>query len=195
MYCHQMQRVGDEVTDKDGTWRVTAIEGPVVRWKLVKPILPPALSKDIELHIQPEFTAWRQQLLRNLPIVMLSDNAAYMDYFSVPLAAFIHEHRLENAAGQFMIDPFTDNLPRLRLLYRLFLQYKKQLRLFRMYGPDEPDNVAQVLETARFTAATNKEQEKHLTARIEALEEEVAKLKSQTPEQYTLFDSDSDDSE
>ena len=64
-----------------------------------------------------------------------------------------------------------------------------------MYGPDEPDNLAQVLETARFTAATNKEEEKHLTERIEALEEEVAKLKSQTLEQYTLFDSDSDDSE
>ncbi len=194
-YVGRPRKVGDEVKDEDGTWRVIAIEGSVVQWELVQPTLAPAVQRDIEFHIQPEFTAWRRQLIRNIPNVMQSSDKNYVHFFFKPLTAFIENHHLENANGQFMLDPFTDDLPRLRLLYRLYLLYKKQLRLFRTHGPREPVNHEQVFQTAQFTAGANKEQEELLTERIEALEEEVAKLKSQTLEQYTLFDSDSDDSE
>lgn len=192
-HASQPQRVGDEVTDKDGTWKITEIVGSTVHWKLVKPAESPHVSKSIELHIQPEFTAWRRQLVRNIPIVMMSNSKGYYEYFFKPISAFIREHGLEDATGQFMIDPFTDNVPRLRLLYMLFLLYKTQLRLFRTHGPREPENHEQMLATAEFTAAANREQEEHLTARIDELEEELAELHSNMEERHTLFDSDSDE--
>ena len=186
--------VGDKVTDEAGTWEVVAVDGKNVHWKLIEEPLPPEIEKKIELHIQPEFTAWRRQLLRNIPIVMTSNKRGYSDVFYKPLKKFIKDHQLADRDGKVTLNPFTTETERLRLLYQLFLLYDHQLKWNRRFLP-EPSR-EELLETSAFTAKVNKEENANLQQKIyelETREEERPPLHPHLQSPCLVFDSDSDD--
>ena len=185
-------KVGDEKTDDQGTWKAVAIsKSNDITWKLIEESLDPKLQKNIDLHIEPEFTAWRWKLLRNIPIVLQSRKFD-SNVFYKPLTKFIKDHDLADDQGKLILNPFTAEPHRLRLLYRLFMLFEKQLRYNRKILP--PPTHDELLATSLFTKEKNEEENRHLQNKIRELEAELenAKLTPQRPTPVVFSSSDED---
>jgi len=164
-------KVGDEKTDHRGTWKAVAIsKNNDVTWECVEEILDPQLQKKIDLHIEPEFTAWRWKLLRNIPTVLRSRKIDSNVFYN-PLKKFIRDHALADDQGKLILNPFTAETSRLRLLYRLYLLFESQLRY---HGSRLPRlNPDQLLANSLFTKEKIEEENRHLHDKIFELQAEL----------------------
>ena len=187
-------QVGDMSIDDEGSrWRVTSIEGSHINWELVK---ASELTKEIDLKIHPAFTGWRDHLLYNIPRVL--ESKIDSQWFYKPLTNFIKKHKLMDSKGILKLNPYTEDEARLRLLYRLWLVYKKRLQVYRMHTSRIPRemNIENVLNIAKKSTEISLRENANLQRRLEELEKESEEHSQKMIPKHRpniIFDSDPED--
>ena len=88
-------------------------------------------KKDIELHIRPEYTGWRDKLVFFLPN-LLSSSKFSSHIFLKPVKNFLRIHNMLNSDNVLHINTRSNDRAHLRLLYRLWLFIKKKMRYYSM---------------------------------------------------------------
>lgn len=194
MYIGPTYNIGDETTDEEGTWRVTAINNGNVQWELVDEHLDPKLKQEIAEKIAPIYVGWRHKLLKFIPIALTSPK--YRDTFYYPLKEFIYKYNLVDKNGILQLDPFTKDTKKAELLYRLWLLYKERVRIYKIKHRHTQDNHQELQKIAKTIADINKRENQRLKQELDilnSLEHDITHTEIQKQRTNgVIFDSDSE---
>ena len=162
---------------------------------LEEDILSEEEKKEIEFNIQPIMTGWREKLLLFLPNLLQSKKYD-SQWFFVPINEFVKKHHMVDSDGKLSLNTQSTDKHHLRLLYRLWLLIKKQMRYYGMSlsrcGKERELNLDFIAKLSQI----NQRENKHLRERLDRLQKELWDIKLHPPvlpPSGVMFDSSSDE--